>query len=535
MTTSMRPSTLETIGLGTVFDIFERGRLPAQLPDLVDEVFGPAGNRGSLVISGANGIVGAGKTMQLGARLSPFGIPIVALDFPGAADGIGGQYQGLLQAFGPEDAAAIMANVVQLRYDGQNLPPMLSGLRPAFLLEAVPEILEIKKTHYGVFRQAFPGIEIRSVTSGFPQSELGVGIAHPAFPHQINKVFEIVEPEPSTITKLLWGLGLLPMRVSDHWSFVLDVLFCGLTQAGLRYHDESNMPFWKVDKLVRKMIGPNPFRAHDAIGAAGANFLTWSCLHHLEQHYGALFSPTASLVARKESGESWYPQNHFRPLVNWSLDSDDEDQLRDWILGPIIQMTTMMIGENRAHLAAMNAIGELCAQFAVGTPALIRQLGASEAADTVARYHALHPEASLSPWSPELLQQIDKPEWQQLYVNAEHNGSVGVVSMSRESYSWEVDAELNRALDWLKAAGIDRIIVTGDFHLQTQMVGADTTNFFPAHGRPCAGYCHRSRLVANGTAAVRQLRRLGRLRQRQTLSWRHARALAALPVPRGRR
>ncbi len=302
MTTSMRPSTLEPLGLGTVFEIFEHGRLPVRLADVVDEVFGPANRRGALVISGANGIVGAGKTMQLGARLAPFGIPIAALDFPGAGDGIGEQYSGLEQAFGREDAAAIMANVVQLRYDGLNLPPALTDLRPAFLLEAVPEILEIKKTHYGIFRQAFPGIEIRSVTSGFPQSELGVGVAHPAFPHQINKVFEIVEPEPSSITKLLWGLGLLPMRVSDHWSFVLDVLFCGLTLAALRYHDESNMPFWKVDKLVRRLAGPNPFRAHDAIGAGGANFLTWSCLHHLEQHYGPLFRPTASLVSRKESG-----------------------------------------------------------------------------------------------------------------------------------------------------------------------------------------------------------------------------------------
>jgi len=480
MTTSMRPSTLASLGLGSVFAIFERGRLPIRLGDIVDEVFGPSGDRGSLVISGANGIVGAGKTMQLGARLEPFGIPIVALDFPGAADGIGGQYPGLVQAFGRGNAASIMANVIQLRYDGRSLPPVLNGLRPAFLLEAVPEMLEIKKAHYAIFRQAFPDLEIRSVTSGFPQSELGVGIAHPAFPHQINKVFEIVEPEPSPITKLLWGLGLLPMRVSDHWSFVLDVLFCGLTLAALRYHDETNMPYWKVDKLVRRLAGPNPFRAHDAIGARGANYLTWSCLHHLEQHYGGLFSPTPSLVSRKESGENWYPPNHFRPLVNWAIDSDGDDLLRTWILGPLFQMTAMMIGEDRSQLATMNAIGELCAQFTLGTPALIRKVGAQNATDTVARYHRLAPESALSPWSPEIFDRVESPEWQQLYVNAEHNGSVGVVSMSRESYSWEVDAELNRALDWLAAAGVERLILTGDFHLQTQMVGADTSDFFPA-------------------------------------------------------
>jgi enoyl-CoA hydratase/carnithine racemase len=71
-------------------------------------------------------------------------------------------------------------------------------------------------------------------------------------------------------------------------------------------------------------------------------------------------------------------------------------------------------------------------------------------------------------------------DWQQLYVNAEHDGRVGVVTLGRESYNGDVDAELNRALDWLRAAGIERVILTGDFHLSTQLVGADTSEFFPA-------------------------------------------------------
>ena len=94
-TTSMRPSTLEGLGLGTPLEIFRRGRLPVSAAEMVETVFGPEGDRGALVISGANGIVGAGKTMQLGSRLEPFGVPIVALDLPGAPDGIGKQYKGL--------------------------------------------------------------------------------------------------------------------------------------------------------------------------------------------------------------------------------------------------------------------------------------------------------------------------------------------------------------------------------------------------------------------------------------------------------
>ena len=39
---------------------------------------------------------------------------------------------------------------------------------------------------------------------------------------------------------------------------------------------------------------------------------------------------------------------------------------------------------------------------------------------------------------------------------------------------------MNRAIDWLKKGKIKRVIVTSDFHLSTQMVGADTSEFFPA-------------------------------------------------------
>ncbi len=481
MSNAMREPTLQTLGLGNVIDIFQNGRLPAETGDLVDQVFGNSGARGSMVISGANGIVGAGKAMQLGSRLEPFGVHVVGLDFPGAPDGIGKQYPGLVQAFGQQGAAKIMSNITRLSYDGTSLPDELKILQPRFLLEAIPEILEIKRAHYKLFRETFPGIEIRSVTSGFPASELGVGIAHPAFPHEINKVWEIVEPEPSAVTQLFWAMGLIPLPVSDNWSFILDVLFCGVTLAGLRYYDSSNMPFWKIDKFTRKLLGPNPFRAHDAIGAKGADFLTWSCLHHLSQTYGDLFRPTAVLEERKETGQTWYPPNHFRPLVDWSLDEEANEEFRTWILGPMFQMTSLMLHEKRGHLSHLNAIGELCAQFRHGILALIRDLGAESVIATVEAYHRVHPEAKDGKsWFPDVFEQIGRADWQQLYVNAEHDGEVGVVTISRESYNWDVDSELNRALDWLKSAGIDRVIVGADFHISTQMVGADTSEFFPA-------------------------------------------------------
>lgn len=171
--------------------------------------------------------------------------------------------------------------------------------------------------------------------------------------------------------------------------------------------------------------------------------------------------------------------NHFRPVVNWSLDQEEEEEFKTWVLGGLIHMTSLMLHEKRAHLSHMNSIGEICAQFRGGILAIIRNLGADAALNMVEDYHKLHPAAAKSAWYPEVLDQIDDPHWQQLYVNAEHDGNVGVITIGRESYNHDVNIELNRAIDWLKAAGIDRVIITGDFHLSTQLVGADTSDFFP--------------------------------------------------------
>lgn len=478
---AIRQSTLETLGLGPVINLFRNGQLPVTVEAAVEAVFGPAGRRGAMVISGSDGIVGAGKMMQFGSRLVPYGVTMVGLDFASAPDSMQRQYVALKNAFGQDKADAIAAGTVRLNYDGKTLPARLRDFQPRLLLEAIPEILSVKKGHYAVFRDMFPGIEIRSVTSGFPSSELGVDIAHPAFPHEINKVYEVVEEKPSAVTHLLWALGLLPMPVSDHWSFVLDVLFCGLTLAAARYQEASNTPCWKIDKMVRRLLGPNPFRAHDAIGAKGATFLTWSCLHHLSDKYGPLFAPCPSLEYHKESGQDWYPPNHLRPVVNWSATPEEEDEFRTWVLGPLVQMTSLLLHENRAHLAFVNCIGEVCAQFRRGVPAVIRGMGAEECIRRVEAYHRLYPPAANGCWYPGALEELDRrPDGRHLYVNAEHDGAVGVITISRESYNRDVDAELNSAINWLKSEGIERVIVSGDFHLSTQMVGADTAEFHPA-------------------------------------------------------
>lgn len=478
----LRTPTLSTLGWEGVLALFERGSLPIRANDAVERVFGSGTQRGALVISGGSGIVGSGKAVQLGARLLDYGVPIVVLDLPSAPSGLSGQYAGLVSAFGPEKAASIMANIISMTYDGKRLPSALARFSPKLVIEAIPEILSLKRDHYRVWRESYPDVEIRSVTSGFPRFQLGVSILHPSFPHPINKVWEVVEPDVSPVTQLLWSLGLQPIPVEDYWSFVLDVLFCGITLAALRMAEEHNLPYWKVDKQVRKLIGPNPFRAHDAIGT-GASFLTWSCLHHLAQQYGGLFAPSSQLEQRKDSKESWYLTT--RPIVD--RDALDEELAEIWLLGPLFQMMALMMKEKRALPAYMNAIGELCAQFTPGAVALLRKYGPDKARKLVEEYHKYVPSAR-EPWYPEALEDLEGEEYRQLYVNAEHNGKVGVITLGRESLSWDVIEELERAIHWLLDEGIRRVILTHDFHLATQLVGADIREFFPALHDEAAGF-----------------------------------------------
>jgi len=477
--TYMRQPTLGTLGFEGfegVLNIFEKGQLPTTASDMVAQVFGE--ESGCLLISGVNGIVGSGKAIQLSRLLVDHGVSIVGLDFPSSRNGISEQWGGLVNALGERRAREVVSNITRLTYGGKNLPTMLRAMKPGVAIECLPEVLEVKREHYAMLREAFPGIGIHSVTSGILSSKLGAGIAHPAFPHPINKVWEIINDD-LTFAQLLWSLGMVPMPMEDRWSFVLDVLFCGLTKVVLDYSEMTNMPPCKVDKYVRACLGPNPCRAHDAIGVPGANILTQSCLHHLTQEYGPLFTPPQVLGEKIDSGETWYPPNHQRPIVDWLVDMDE---FSPWILGPLFWMTSLILHEERAHPTIVNSIGELCAQFRSGILSVARNLGSDRVVETVERYQFdLYPqscEGGAGCWYPEVFDQMEEHSWQQLYVNAEHNGEIGVISISREALNWDVIRELNRAIDWLLEAGIRKVILTSDFHLSTQMVGADPADLY---------------------------------------------------------
>ena len=307
-----------------------------------------------------------------------------------------------------------------------------------------------------------------------------MGIAHPSFPHEINKVWEIVEPAPSAVTRLLWSLGMIPMPVSDHWSFILDVLFCGITLAGLRIHRATNMPFWKIDKLVRKLVGANPFRAHDAIGSKGADFLTWSCLHHLSEEYGALFTPDAGADRAQGdrpglvSARSLSPAGRLdarrrragalpRPPARSTVPDDEPDAAR----------ATRAPGGDERDRRALRAVPPRRARddaharpagrdrHGRGQPSPLPRGRQERLASRGDREHGRRRVAAA------LRQRRARRQGRRRHAGTRE------LQLGRRSRA-EPRARLAR---W---EGIRRVIVTGDFHLSTQMVGADTAEFFAA-------------------------------------------------------
>ena len=439
--------------------------------------------RGALVISGANGIVGAGKTMQLGSRLEPFGVPIVALDFPGAPDGIGAQYPGLVRAFGARSGR---------RDHGQRHPPHLRRQPPAAAARRAlsrascsrrsPRSSSIKKAHYEIFRAAFPEIEIRSVTSGFPQSELGVGIAHPAFPHEINKVWEIVEPEPSDDHPAAVGPRPDPDagRATTGRS---SSTCCSAASPWPRpaTTEATNMPFWKVDKFVRRLARaepvPRPRRHRRPRRQLPHLVLPAPPGAAVRRPLRTLGGPRGAQGQRRRTGtrpttsgpwSNWTPETprrRARDLDPRPAVPDDQPDAAREALAP---------GADERHRRALRPVPP---RRAGGDPRPRRRRGRR---DRRGLPHGCIPRPPRSAWHPEAFAGVETPEWQQLYVNAEHDGTVGRHHHRPRELQRRRRRRAQPGHRLAQGEGIERVIVTGDFHLATQMVGADTSEFFPA-------------------------------------------------------
>ena len=69
-----------------------------------------------------------------------------------------------------------MGNIVRMTYDGNTLPEDLKSWRPRFLLEAIPEILEIKNTTVNGMQAMIVTSVIEATTTIFQEAQGGLDI-----------------------------------------------------------------------------------------------------------------------------------------------------------------------------------------------------------------------------------------------------------------------------------------------------------------------------------------------------------------------
>jgi 3-hydroxyacyl-CoA dehydrogenase len=171
-----------------------------------------------------------------------------------------------------------------------------------FVIEAVPERIEIKQTVFSELDEVTPGHAIlASNTSGLSITEIGeitgrphlvVGF-HFFWPASYMRLVEIVEGDdtlPETAqaaANFAQQIRKVPVRCAECPGFVVNRILVSTASEVWRYQDESGASVEEVDELVREraQMPMGPFRVADMSGLD----TTVKVAHHLREAYGDRF------------------------------------------------------------------------------------------------------------------------------------------------------------------------------------------------------------------------------------------------------
>lgn len=502
----LRPSVLtELFGQenASVFHHFLDPDTVIDAEQKITKVFGPPKKRKKLLIAGGSGIVGFGKSLQFASRLFTHGVKTIVVDLPNTGFDWSEAKKLLANRFSSEKVESILGSIVFLHTDNDGkMTKEIQSQEIALVFEAIPENKNLKRSFFRHVRSLWPNAILLSATSGFQAKVLFENIdnsgfctiAHPSFPHLTNKWFEIVGPGLETsvdkvtyekIVNLFLAIELVPKHVKDAPSFVLDRIFCGLLNCCLLYMEKTYLLPQQIDTMTQKLFGPqvNPFFSHDFISGkrwGAANALSLSCLKDLDEYYGStLFTPHSKLLRAvrlvQDKHQFMWCQNNISG--NIAPKKEDQELFKIYTLGGLAVIVSQILHEKIADTETINGITENCALFAKGILNMFKSLGKKEVcrlAQDFIKDQNINPNL----FHPEVFE--DMHNWW-LYVNVEvveGKEWFGLVTFSRDSYSWMLDEELNRAFDFLCNLGIERVLIIPDFATSYQFgVGADTTEF----------------------------------------------------------
>ena len=327
------------IGLGGVLDIFRHGRLPVERR----RTGGPglrAGGRARRRSSSPapTGSSAPARRCSSARACSRYGVRIVGARLPGRSrrdrPAVPGSGARLRPRRGDRDHGRTSCGC---HYDGNALPAELQAIQAAVPARGDPRDPRGEARPLRGLPRAFPGIEIRSVTSGFPSRELGVRHRPPRLPARDQqglgggRAGAVADHAAPLVAGADPDPGRRPLVVRPRRP-----LLRAHPRRAARTTRARNMPLLEDRQVgAPRSSGRIPSAPTTRSAPKGANFLTWSCLHHLGEQYGDLFRPTAGARGAAEHRRGLVPAEPLPAAGRLeAADADEEEDLEARILGP---------------------------------------------------------------------------------------------------------------------------------------------------------------------------------------------------------
>ncbi|MGI8506172.1 MAG: 3-hydroxyacyl-CoA dehydrogenase family protein [Solirubrobacteraceae bacterium] len=187
-----------------------------------------------------------------------------------------------------------------------------------FVIEAVPERIEIKQAVFGELDEVTPGHAIlASNTSALSISEIGEATSRPDkvvgfhffYPASVMRLIEVVEGEDTSAetaqaaSNFAQQIRKMPIRCGEAPGFVVNRILNSSMSELWRYQEETGMAVAELDKLVADATGApmGPVFITDLLGLDTVLHVS----EHLRESYGERFfvpEPMRELVAAGHLG-----------------------------------------------------------------------------------------------------------------------------------------------------------------------------------------------------------------------------------------
>jgi 3-hydroxyacyl-CoA dehydrogenase len=270
-------------------------------------------------------VVGAG-TMggEIAQVIAAAGIPVVLKDveqkfvdqgLAKAREVTQGQLAGLVEKekISQEDADRQLEEIVE-RIDGTT---EYEGFGDAdFVIEAVPERMELKQSVFGELDAVTPGHAILSSnTSALSITEMAEATSRPHkvvgfhffYPASVMRLIEVIEGDETSeetlqaTSNFAQQIRKQPIRCAEAPGFVVNRILNSAASEIWRVTDEEDLDFKEVDKLVQesKAAPMGPFFLTDLLGLD-------TVLHvaeHLHESYGDRFYVSPKMKELVEAGD----------------------------------------------------------------------------------------------------------------------------------------------------------------------------------------------------------------------------------------